>query len=161
MRRFPYEKPSLIRTELPCVERGMKLKRSIAVLGSVAATAGLIVGLLGTPLAGASSHREAPMIAGDPYADLTDLYAFVSADSPDNVTFVVNAIPYQDPMGGPNYYTFDPNVRYNLHVAQAGRNVADITYRVEFKTTVKNPTTFLYNFGPYAKSGDANLNVDQ
>jgi len=101
------------------------------------------------------------MIAGDPYADLTDLYAFVAADSPDNVTFIVNAIPYQDPMGGPNYYTFDPNVRYNLHVAQAGRNVADITYRVEFKTSLKNPNTFLYNFGPFAKSGDANLNVDQ
>ena len=30
----------------------------------------------------ASSHREAPLIAGDPSADNTDLYAFVSPDDP-------------------------------------------------------------------------------
>ena len=101
------------------------------------------------------------MIAGDPYADLTDLYAFVSADKSDSVTFIMNAIPYQDPMGGPNYYKFDPNVRYVLHVAQSGHNVADVNYVVEFQTTIKNPNTFLYNTGPYAKDGDDNLNVQQ
>src|ERR1700716_2798230 len=112
-------------------------------------------------MAGASSHREAPMIAGDPYADLTDVYAFVSPDKPDSVTLIMNEIPYQDPMGGPNYYQFDPKVRYVMHVAQAGHNVADINYIVEFQTTVKNPNTFLYNTGPFAKAGDANLNVSQ
>jgi hypothetical protein len=113
------------------------------------------------PFVGASSHREAPAIAADPYADLTDVYAFVSPDKPDTVTLIMNAIPYQDPMGGPNYYQFDPKVRYEMHIAQAGHNVADITYRVEFQTTVRNPNTFLYNFGPYAKEGDSNLNVQQ
>jgi hypothetical protein len=59
------------------------MKRPLALVGCLAATAGVIGGmLLGPPLAGASSHREAPMIAGDPYADLTDVYAFVAADSP-------------------------------------------------------------------------------
>ena len=101
------------------------------------------------------------MIAGDPYADLTDVYAFVAADKPDSVTLIMNAIPYEDPMGGPNYYQFDPKVRYQLHVAQAGHNTADITYNVEFQTTVKNPNTFLYNFGPFGKHGDPNLNVEQ
>jgi hypothetical protein len=101
------------------------------------------------------------MIAGDPYADLTDLYAFVSPDAPDSVTFIMNAIPYQDPMGGPNFYKFDDKVRYVLHIAQAGRNQDDIKYSVEFQTTVKNPNTFLYNFGPFAKAGDPNLNVSQ
>jgi hypothetical protein len=138
------------------------VKRPLALFGGLAATAGLLAGtLLSTPLAGASSHREAPSIAGDPYADLTDVYAFVSPDKPDFVTLIVNAIPYEDPMGGPNYYQFDPKVRYVLHVAQAGRNVADINYIVEFQTTVKNPNTFLYNFGPFAKASDANLNVSQ
>ncbi len=138
------------------------MKRPLALVGGLAATAGLLAGtLLNAPLAGASSHREAPMIAGDPYADLTDVYAFVSPDKPDFVTLIVDAIPYEDPMGGPNYYQFDPKVRYQLHVAQAGHNTADITYNVEFQTTVKNPNTFLYNFGPFAKAGDANLNVSQ
>jgi hypothetical protein len=138
------------------------LKRPLAFIGGLAATAGLLAGtLMGAPFAGASSHREAPAIAGDPYADLTDLYAFVSPDSPDNVTFIVNAIPYQDPMGGPNFYKFDDKVKYVLHIAQAGHNQDDIKYSVEFKTTVKNPNTFLYNFGPFAKYGDPNLNVQQ
>jgi hypothetical protein len=138
------------------------VKRPLALVGGLAASVGLLAGtVISTPLAGASSHREAPMIAGDPYADLTDVYAFVAADKPDYVTFIVNAIPYEDPMGGPNYYQFDPNVRYVLHIAQAGHNVADINYAVQFQTSVKNPNTFLYNTGPYAKDGDDGLNVQQ
>src|SRR5438105_5002750 len=138
------------------------MKHPLAFIGGLAATAGLVAGTLAVgPLAGASSHREAPMIAGDPYADLTDVYAFVSPDRPEFVTLIMNAIPYEDPMGGPNYYQFDPKVRYQMHVAQAGHNVADITYNVEFQTTIKNPNTFLYNFGPFGKDGDANPNVQQ
>jgi hypothetical protein len=137
------------------------MKRPLALVGSLATAAGLLAGTLVAPMVGASSHREAPMIAADPYADLTDLYAFVSADKPDTVTLIMNAIPYQYPMGGPNYYKFDDNVRYEMHIAQAGHNTPDITYRVEFTTAVKNPNTFLYNFGPFAKHGDPNLNVEQ
>jgi hypothetical protein len=132
--------------------------RKLTLLASLAAS----VAVIATPLAtSASSHREAPAIADDPYADLTDVFAFVAADKPDSVTFIVDAIPYENPMGGPNYYQFDPKVRYQLHIAQAGHNVADITYSVEFQTTVKNPNTFLYETGPYAKDGDPGLNVQQ
>jgi hypothetical protein len=138
------------------------VKRPIALVGGITAAAALLAGtIVSSPLAGASSHREAPMIANDPAADLTDVYAFVSADRPDFVTLIMNAIPYEDPMGGPNYYQFDPKVRYVMHIAQAGHNLADINYVVEFQTTVKNPNTFLYQTGPYAKFGDPNLNVQQ
>lgn len=134
------------------------MKRPITVVASVAAAVGLLV----TPLStSASSHREAPAIANDLYADLTDVYAFVADDKPDYVTLIMNAIPYENPMGGPNYYQFDPKVRYDLHVAQAGHNTADITYSVQFQTTVKNPNTFLYQTGPFAKFDDPNLNVQQ
>lgn len=138
------------------------MKRPLALIGSVAATLGVLAGtLVSAAPVGASSHREAPTIAGDPYADLTDVYAFVSPEKPDTVTLIMNAIPYEDPMGGPNYYGFDPKVRYQMHVAQSGHNVADVTYTVEFQTTVQNPNTFLYQTGPYAKPGDPNLNVQQ
>src|SRR5689334_22322297 len=134
------------------------MKRQVTFAASLAAAAALLI----TPVASnASSHREAPAISNDPYADLTDVYAFVAADKPDYVTLIVDAIPYENPMGGPNYYQFDPKVRYQLHVAQAGHNTADITYSVEFQTTVKNPNTFLYQTGPYAKFDDPNLNVQQ
>ena len=58
------------------------------------------------PEAGASSHREAPLIADDPTADNTDLYAFRSPDKPDTVTIISNVIPGEDPAAGPNYYRF-------------------------------------------------------
>ena len=48
-----------------------------------------------------SSHREAPSISQDPVADNTDLYAFVSPDRPDTVTFIANYIPLEGPAGGP------------------------------------------------------------
>ncbi|MCR3754536.1 DUF4331 domain-containing protein [Lentzea californiensis] len=51
----------------------------------------LAAGLIGgSGPAGASSHREAPLIAGDPAVDNTDVYAFVSPDEPDTVTLVAN-----------------------------------------------------------------------
>lgn len=41
--------------------------------------------------AGASSRREAPLIAEDPVADDTDTYAFVSPDETDTVTLIAKA----------------------------------------------------------------------
>jgi hypothetical protein len=64
----------------------------------------------------ASSHREAPLIADDPVADNTDVYAFRSPDDPTKVTIIANYIPFQLPQGGPNYYHFGENVRYEIHV---------------------------------------------
>jgi hypothetical protein len=95
----------------------------------------------------ASSHREAPLILGDPLADNTDLYAFRSPDNPDKITIVANYIPFQLPQGGPNYYSFGENVRYEIHV---DNNVAnntyasgdDIVYRFSFRKTNEDPTTF-------------------
>ena len=52
----------------------------------------------------ASSHREAPLIANDPVADNTDVYAFRSPDDTTKVTIIANYIPFQLPEGGPNYY---------------------------------------------------------
>ena len=91
----------------------------------------------------ASSHREAPLIADDPLADNTDLYAFVSPDDPTKVTIIANYVPGQLPQGGPNYYSFGENVRYEIHIdnntATAGD---DIVYRFTFKKTNEDPTTF-------------------
>ena len=109
----------------------------------------------------ASSHREAPLTAQDPTADNTDLYAFVSPDEPDNVTLIANFIPFQKPDGGPNFYNFDPNVVYEIHVDNNGDAVEDITYQWRFSTEVRNPATFLYNTGVVNALDSTNLNVRQ
>ncbi len=57
-------------------------------------------------IAFASSHREAPLIAYDPLADNTDVYAFRSPCDTNNVVIIANFIPFELPQGGPNYYHF-------------------------------------------------------
>ena len=90
-----------------------------------------------------SSHREAPLIADDPLADNTDVYAFRSPTNPNKIILIANYIPFQLPQGGPNYYSFGENVRYEIHI---DNNTAtpgdDITYRFTFKKINEDPTTF-------------------
>lgn len=90
----------------------------------------------------ASSHREAPLIANDPLADNTDLYAFRSPDDTNTVTIIANYVPLQLPQGGPNYASFGENVRYEIHIENDGTAGDDITYRFTFSKTNEDPTTF-------------------
>ena len=91
------------------------------------AAVGLAVAHGGPGSATASSHREAPLIAQDPTADNTDLYAFVSPDKPSTATIIANWIPGEDPAAGPNYYTFSPTARYDIYVDTNGDGKPDIT----------------------------------
>ena len=91
----------------------------------------------------ASSHREAPLIANDPLADNTDLYAFRSPDDPNKVTIIANYVPLQLPQGGPNYNSFGENVRYEIHIDNDVTTKGDdIIYRFMFDQTNEDPTTF-------------------
>ncbi len=93
--------------------------------------------------ASASSHREAPLIANDPLADNTDLYVFKSPDDSNSITIIANYIPAELPHGGPNYYTFGENVRYEIHIDNDVSTTGDdITYRATFSKTNEDPTTF-------------------
>jgi hypothetical protein len=91
----------------------------------------------------ASSHREAPLIANDPLADNTDLYAFRSPDDPNTITLIANYVPAELPFGGPNYYTFGENIRYEIHIDNDATKAGDeIIYRFTFKKVNEDPTTF-------------------
>ena len=109
----------------------------------------------------ASSHREAPLLTGDPKADATDLYAFVSPDKADTVTLIANYVPFGNPPSGPNFDSFGDDVLYNINIDNNGDAVADITYEYKFTTTRQNPNTFLYNTGPIKSLTDPNWNVRQ
>ena len=121
----------------------------------------IAVGAAGVGYTRASSHREAPLISQDPLADHTDVYAFVSPASPDRVTLVASFIPGEDPSGGPNFYKFDDNVRYDIKVDNDGDAMEDIVFRFAFRTEVRNQNTFLYNTGPITSLDSPNWNVRQ
>ncbi|OWP64822.1 hypothetical protein CDA63_00210 [Hymenobacter amundsenii] len=98
----------------------------------------------------ASSHREAPLIADDPLADNTDVYAFRDPNNAEMINVIANYIPLELPQGGPNYNTFGENIRYEIHIKNSGAtpgdekrvNADDITYRFTFKRVNEDPTTF-------------------
>lgn len=89
----------------------------------------------------ASSHREAPITALDHKADITDLYAFVSysADqapntTPSKVTMILNVDPFLEPANGPNWFPFDPDILYEIHVDNNQDALADVTFQIRFQT---------------------------
>jgi len=90
----------------------------------------------------ASSHREAPITALDRSADVTDWYAFVSYDNPNNVTFILNVDPLLEPANGPNYFPFDPSVLYEMHVDNNQDGLDDVTFQFRFNTQISDPNLF-------------------
>src|ERR1700747_246737 len=90
----------------------------------------------------ASSHREAPITALDRGADVTDWYAFVSYDHPDRVTMILNVDGFLEPSNGPNYFPFDPNVRYVMNVDNNQDGKTDIGFQFRFNTQIRQPGVF-------------------
>ena len=87
----------------------MRIKPWKPVIGLAAA---LVVAGASVLTVNGSSHNDAPLIAEDPAANNTDVYAFVSPDRPDYVTLIANYIPMEAPGNGPTHYRFSDNVLY-------------------------------------------------
>ncbi|MEV6520715.1 DUF4331 domain-containing protein [Longispora sp. NPDC051575] len=129
---------------------------------AVAVASALVAGLAALPQgANASSHREAPLIAGEPRLDNTDLYAFVSPEMPDKVNLVANWIPFEEPNGGPNFYKFATDAAYDINIDNDGDARPDLVYRWTFTDHYRNPNTFLYNTGVVTSLTDPDLNFYQ
>ncbi len=108
------------------MSRNKNIKGAIACLSAAAVATGGSAALFAAEIGSASSHREAPLIAGDPLADNTDVYAFVSPDAPDTTTLVDNWLPFEEPAGGPNFYQFAENANYDINIDNDGDAKADI-----------------------------------
>ncbi|MGH4026633.1 MAG: DUF4331 domain-containing protein, partial [Pseudonocardiaceae bacterium] len=141
---------------LPAVARPGRRRRvaiTLIATGTVLASTALIL----IPSAGASSHREAPLIALDPSVDNTDVWAFTSPDSPDTVTMIANWAPLSEPNGGPTFYPWAEGAHYDINVDSDGNSEPDLTYRWIFETQDGRDGTFLYNNGPVTSLDDENL----
>ncbi|WP_439379043.1 DUF4331 domain-containing protein [Amycolatopsis lexingtonensis] len=134
--------------------------RKKAALALAAGCTVLVSSLAGVPAgpALASSHREAPLISGDPPVDNTDVYAFVSPDKPDTVTLIANWFPFEEPNGGPTFYPWATDAHYDLNIDNNGDAKADLTYRWDFRTDDRRGNdTFLYNDDPVTSLDDPDL----
>lgn len=137
------------------------MSEEAAQVKKVAIAAAVVAGAIAVPLSSGSSHREAPNIMLDPTADNTDVYAFTAPDAPGAVTLVANWIPFEDPAGGPNFYRFDDRARYYINVDNTGDGRADTRYRFTFKTTIRNPDSFLAALPEVTSIDDPDLNIVQ
>ena len=98
--------------------------------------------LCANSVAFASSHREAPLITQSPKLDGTDLYMFRSYQSGREgyVTLLANYVPLQDPYGGPNYFSLDPEAVYAINIDNNGDAVADLKFEFRVTNSYQNLT---------------------
>ena len=120
--------------------------------------ASLLMGLALAPVTSlASSHRDAPAITADPYADNTDVYAFLTGPSgSEELVILANYMPLLIPGSGPNFWRFADDVAYSCHVDNNGDADIDVSFYFDFETEFTNPDSFLYNVGPIDAPNGAN-----
>jgi hypothetical protein len=109
-------------------------KLSLSLVAVLAASA------IAVAIGSGSSHREAPGSSLDPTGDWTDVYFFTPNDNPDNAVVVADVIPFEDPAGGPNFYSLDPNARYYINFDNTGDGRYDIRYRFSVKDDIDRQT---------------------
>lgn len=108
--------------------------------GVVAAVLGVMT-LFVPSSAQASGHADAPLIAQDPLADITDVYAFLGTRFDDDGVTVLNVIvhvkPFCEPGAGSIYDRFADDALYSVHIANpvTGENLR----RYDFKFSNSNP----------------------
>ena len=110
------------------------LKTLLSIAVAVAVTA---------PPAFASSHREAPIVALDHKADITDVYAFRSfGTGTPKVTLIMCVDPFLEPANGPNWFPFDPDILYEIKIDNNNDAVEDVVLQLRFTTEQRAPGLF-------------------
>ena len=143
--------------------RRTRKARAAALLGVGTMVVGGGIAALAPASSTASSHREAPAIAGQPQYDNTDVYAFAQGDG--KVNLIANWIPFEEPGGGPNFYPWATDARYKINIDNDDDAKPDVVYTWTFRNSrVPNDSdsftgngTFLYNNGPVTSLKDSNL----
>jgi hypothetical protein len=111
----------------------------------------------------ASSHQDAPLITRDPAANTTDVYAFVTVRNGQKFLDVALSVyPHQEPGIGPNKFNFDPNVLYQIFLANPTTGADLVAYQFQFTDTFKTQATILQSYtGVVAANGDSAQNFTQ
>src|SRR5262245_36891264 len=127
-------------TEMSPKRREKGMDQTHRIFRIMAALVSVLMLVTSVPMSWAASHREAPLIALDPTADITDVYAFRSWEDTDKAVFIMNVIPSQVPASGPNFFNFDDDVLYTFHADINGDGKAnDLNVEFRFSTEIRPP----------------------
>jgi hypothetical protein len=139
----------------------MKTSSVLKFAGTVALA--VLASTAGLSPARASSHMDAPLITLDHAANTTDVYAFVVERSGVKYLDVALAVyPHEEPGVGPNKYNFDPNVLYQIFLADPVTGADRVAYQFQFADNYKTQATILQSYtGVVAVNGDAAQNFTQ
>ena len=110
----------------------------------------LVVLALAVPAAaGASGHRDAPIVALDRAADITDVFAFRKYDGTPTaaVDLIMSVDSLLEPSNGPIWFPFDPDIRYEIDVDNDDDANADIRFVFRFQTEQRSPDLFTAYLG--------------
>ena len=97
------------------------MSRKVVLTLLLVAAAGLGV----TRFITASDHKDSMLLAGDPAADIADIYTFRSPTSPANVVLAMTVSGFIPPSEASTTY-FDPNVLYQWKIDNNGDAVEDL-----------------------------------
>ena len=128
-------------TRVPAARRGAA---SRARGGSRVQHAGHAVALVGTcPPTRAADHAESTSVAGDPGADIVDVFAFLDPNDNSKVVLALDVEGFVVPSELLNLSFFAPDVTYRFLIERTGDAVADATIDVTFspQTSRSQPQT--------------------
>jgi hypothetical protein len=79
------------------------------------------------------------LIALDPAADISDFFMFRSYEPghENNVVLIMDVIPGEEPSSGPNYFNFDPSVRYSFSIDNNQDGAWDAKIDFDFRNEIR------------------------
>jgi len=101
-------------------------------LGAVAAAMALGAFLPQIPPAIAADHAESTSVAGDPGADIADVYAFLDPNDNTRVILAIDVEGFIVPSELLNLSFFSPDVMYSLEIENTGDAIADTSIDITF-----------------------------
>src|SRR5881397_740468 len=131
----------------------MSRKAVWAVLLAGAAAAGV------ARLISASDHKDSMLLAGDPAADIADVYTFRSPTNPGNTVLAMTVSGFIPPSEASTTY-FDPNVLYQWKIDNNGDAVEDLV--IQAFVTGSGGHQVMHFRGPAAppKTGVVSSSID-
>src|SRR5215468_10959073 len=105
--------------------------------------AALLIGMAPVPHIKGADHAEATGVAGDPGADIADVFAFLDPNDNSRVVLALDVEGFIVPSELLNLSFFSPDVTYQFQIENTGDAVADQFLDVTFspQTSRSNPQT--------------------